>query len=115
MLSGPQKGRLGVRGKDRYLVGRHFSGIWKRAGGLRLGGLGLAFGDLAPRPGPESHLGPASHTASGAFRRPAAASSGRTPNRATGGPRGGLVFWQFWQWVPGAPLIFRGRGVTAAS
>ena len=22
--------------------------------------------------------------------------------------RGGLVFWQFWQWVPGACVIFRG-------
>jgi hypothetical protein len=30
--------------------------------------------------------------------------------RATGGRRGGLVFWQFWQWVPGARLIFRAGG-----
>ena len=44
-LSGPQKGRLGVLGVkiDRYVVERHFSGIWKRAGGLRPGGLGTRF------------------------------------------------------------------------
>jgi hypothetical protein len=57
----------------------------------------------APRR-PKTRLGPASRMASSAFRRPAAASSDRTPKRATGGWRHGLVFWQFWQWVPGAFL-----------
>ena len=101
MLPGQRKGRLRVLGVRQ--IPRRETFLWNlEARGRRPPRrLGLAFGDLAPCPGPESHLGPASHTASGAFRRPAAASSGRTPNRATGRPRGGLVFWQFWQWVPG--------------
>ena len=29
------------------------------------------------------------------------------PIEQPAGGRDGLVFWQFWQWVPGARLIFR--------
>ena len=51
--------------------------------------------DAPRRHRPKPRLGPPSRMASSAFRRPAAASSGRTPNRATGGRRGGSCFGSF--------------------
>ena len=111
----PTKGAVwGVRGKDRYLVGRHFSGIWKCAGDLRPGGLGTRF--RRPRAAPWARIPPRPYLSHGVRRLSEARRRliGSYPNRATGGPRA-VPCWQFWQWVSGAPSIFRGRGVTAAS